>query len=528
MSRPIAPRSRSCARPRPHGVAHLLELLAAIGLHPEPRVRAVCEPRIVAPRLPGSEPRLLEQRAGERRARRGRCGRSAPRGRRRARRRRGVRELKDSTARTAPTSPTRRATADPAQLPRGFRRRQLASSGYRPPSAEAPHRDRRSRKRPDRAGEEGRPGAGSRRRTRAGRRAFPSRSPSEAPRRGASRLATRSWSGRRLEEADHGRISRSCANPIRADRGRIPQTSSVLCDWSTCTGGQGARCDCTHARARPGGWPPPRQRSASSSRSSPRQRALARASYQDPTGDANEAPDISTVAVDDAGGASVAVRRSRIRTLPPELARPRALRPRSQPEHRRSGRRGHDLLLERRDARVLPLGRGSARPAPWPSAERGVLRRRAVVRGRPTHFRRSNVVRAARHRRPNAAGRVGLLASTDFAPSAGKRSFVAWPRLVPRPRQRPGRRGRHHVDLRRGHPERSLQFRLTTANYTTLPPDKLIGLGIGLRGRPIEDDALFLGYLSGSWAVEVDREQQGLLQPVLGRHGVTGRMRTAC
>ena len=49
-----------------------------------------------------------------------------------------------------------------------------------------------------------------------------------------------------------------------------------------------------------------------------------------------------------------------------------------------------------------------------------------------------------------------------------------------------------------------------------------IGIGIGLRGRPVEDDALFVGYLSGSRTVEVDREQRGVLQPVLGRHGVTG------
>ena len=47
--------------------------------------------------------------------------------------------------------------------------------------------------------------------------------------------------------------------------------------------------------------------------------AFARASYQDPAGDANEAPDISTVAVDDTGGPSVPLRVSfaNFPTLPP-------------------------------------------------------------------------------------------------------------------------------------------------------------------------------------------------------------------
>ena len=221
------------------------------------------------------------------------------------------------------------------------------------------------------------------------------------------------------------------------------------------------------------------------------------------------------MAVDDAGGASVAVRVSfaNFRTLPPNS---RVLVRFDLDRNPSTGDQGDEShSATRATGRSRPsAGTGLSSSAPGRRHERGVLRRRAVVRGRPDAFRWSNVVRAARHRRPNAAGR-GRSARLDGlrAERRQKRLLVARPNSFPDPDNDQDVAADITSISVVDTPSGSLQFRLTTANYTTLPPDKLIGLGIGLRGRPIEDDALFLGYLSGSRAVEVDREQQVCSSP---------------
>jgi hypothetical protein len=252
--------------------------------------------------------------------------------------------------------------------------------------------------------------------------------------------------------------------------------------------------------------------------------ALARASYQDRAGDANEAPDITTVAVDDTGGASVAVRVSfaNFRTLPPNS---RVLVRFDLDRDESTGDQGDEVTLRySSDGTLASFRWDGAQLAPLPEAAAsatfsdGVLSLavdRAQLAG-ATSF--GLLVIAARTQQAGA----GLLASTDFAPSAGRNVYSS-----PGPASFADPDNDHDVapDITSievvDTPSGSLQFRLTTANYATLPPDKLIGVGIGLRGRPIEDDALFLGYLSGSRTVEVDREERGVLQPILGRHGVT-------
>ncbi len=252
--------------------------------------------------------------------------------------------------------------------------------------------------------------------------------------------------------------------------------------------------------------------------------AFASASYQDPAGDANEAPDISTVAVDDLGGASVAVRVSfaNFRTLPPNS---RVLVRFDLDRNEATGDQGDEITLRySSDGALASFRWDGAQLVPLPGAgtsaafSDGVL---SVAIDR-THLAGATsfglLVIAARTQQAGA----GLLASTDFAPSAGRNVYSSpGPASFPDPDNdqdvAPDVTSISVVDT----PSGSLQFRLTTANYATLPPDKLIGIGIGLRGRPIEDDALFVGYLSGSRTVEVDREERGVLQPVLGRHGVT-------
>jgi hypothetical protein len=108
---------------------------------------------------------------------------------------------------------------------------------------------------------------------------------------------------------------------------------------------------------------------------------------------------------------------------------------------------------------------------------------------------------------------AGIVTATDFAPGSGRHLFSSGSESFPDPD------GDHDVapditsiavsDSAAG----TISFRLTTANFATLPPDKLIGIGIDLAGRPNRDDGLFLGYLSGSSTVELDRERNGVLQP---------------
>jgi hypothetical protein len=253
--------------------------------------------------------------------------------------------------------------------------------------------------------------------------------------------------------------------------------------------------------------------------------AFARASYQDPAGDANEAPDISTVAVDDTGGASVALRVSfaNFRTLPPNS---RVLVRFDLDADESTGDQGDEVTLRySSDGTLASFRWDGAQLVPLPATATsaafsdGVLSltvERAQLAG-ATSF--GLLVIAARTQQAGA----GLLASTDFAPSAGRNVYSS-----PGPASFPDADNDQDVapDITSidvlDTPSGSLQFRLKTANYAALPADKLIGIGIGLRGRPIEDDALFVGYLSASRSVEVDREEGGVLQPVLGRHGVTG------
>lgn len=253
--------------------------------------------------------------------------------------------------------------------------------------------------------------------------------------------------------------------------------------------------------------------------------AYARASYTDATGDANEAPDIQTVTVDDAGGTSVVVRVSfaNFRVLPPDS---RVLLRFDLDRNASTGDLGDEVTLRYSSDGTLAFFRWDgaqlvALPTNGMSAafSDGVLSF-AVDRaqlGGATSF--GLLVIAAR---TQEAG-VGLLASTDFAPGAGRNVYSSPGAVSFADPDNDQDVAADITSISVADTERGVvQFRLTTANYQTLPPDKLIGIGIGLRGRPVADDALFVGYLSGSRSVEVDREESGLLQPVQGRHGVTG------
>jgi hypothetical protein len=244
--------------------------------------------------------------------------------------------------------------------------------------------------------------------------------------------------------------------------------------------------------------------------------ASASASYSDAAGDGNEAPDITSVTVDDAGSGPVKVRVSfaNFRVLPPNS---RVVVSFDLDRNPGTGAGGDEITLRYSSDGKLDFFRwdGSqliALPATGIGAELvdGVLSfavDRALLAG-STSF---GVLAVAARTQQVAIGNV---ISTDFAPATGRNVYSA-----PGPTSFPDPDNDHDVapdittiavsDSTGG----MIQFKLTTANYRTLPPDKLIGIGIDLAGRPDSDDALFLGYLSGAQTVEFDRERGGISQP---------------
>jgi hypothetical protein len=252
--------------------------------------------------------------------------------------------------------------------------------------------------------------------------------------------------------------------------------------------------------------------------------ASAATGYSDPAGDANEAPDIASVSIDEAGAEALAIRVSfaNFDVLPSDS---RVILRFDLDRNEATGAQGDEATVRYSSDGTLELFRWTgldlvARPPTGMSAtfSDGVF---SLTVDRAQLAGASSFAFVAVATRTQRAG-IGLVVSTDFAPGTGRNLYAA-----------PGTAtfadpdGDHDVapditsievsDTAAG----SILFRLTTANFATLPPDKLIGIGLNIRGRPASDDELFVGYLSGSRSVEVDVEQRGVLQPARGRTGVT-------
>jgi hypothetical protein len=252
--------------------------------------------------------------------------------------------------------------------------------------------------------------------------------------------------------------------------------------------------------------------------------AYASAFFADPSDDANEAPDISSVAVDDAGSGPIGLRVSfaNFQALPPNC---RVLLRLDLDRNEQTGSFGDEITLRYSTNGTLELFRwnGSqldAVPATGTSATlaNGVLAL-SVDRSHLAGSTSYGIVAVAA--RTQEAG-IGLVTSTDFAPGSG-RSVYSAPGNVSFPDPdndqdvAPDITTVAVADSTVGR----IEFELTTANYATLPRDKLIGLGIDILGRPASDDILSLGYLSADRVVEVDREERGNVEPIERPQGIT-------
>ena len=245
--------------------------------------------------------------------------------------------------------------------------------------------------------------------------------------------------------------------------------------------------------------------------------AYASASFSDRAGDGNEAPDITSVTVEDTGNGAVTVRVSiaNFRVLPPNS---RVVVSFDLDRNQATGAGGDEMTLRYSNDGTLDFFRwdGSqliARPSSGMSATLvdGVLSF-AVDRAQLAGSMSYGILAVAARTQQVAIGNV---ISTDFAPGAGRNVYSAPGQTsFPDPDSdqdvAPDITAIAVADSTGG----SVELQLTTANYLTLPPDKLIGIGIDLAGRPDSEDALFLGYLSGTRTVELDREIHGVSQPV--------------
>jgi hypothetical protein len=252
--------------------------------------------------------------------------------------------------------------------------------------------------------------------------------------------------------------------------------------------------------------------------------AYGSASFADPADDANEAPDISSVTVDDAGSGPIRMRISfaNFEALPADC---RILVRLDLDRNEQTGSFGDEITVRYSSNGNLELFRwdGSqlvAVPATGMSASlaNGVL---SIVVDRPHLAGATSYGVIAVAARTQNAG-IGLVTSTDFAPGSG-RSVYSGPGPVSFPDPNDDQDVAADItsisvtDTSAGR----VEFKLTTANYATLPPDKLIGIGFDIRGRPDSDDFLSLGYLSGDRVIEVDREERGNVQPVEQAAGIS-------
>lgn len=254
--------------------------------------------------------------------------------------------------------------------------------------------------------------------------------------------------------------------------------------------------------------------------------ATASSSYSDPSGDANEAPDIDLVTVDGAAQTSritVRVEFGNFQVLPPNS---RVILRFDLDRNEATGASGDEATIRYSSDGTLDFFRwNGADLVPLPASGMSAQFADGVfeyVVDRAQLGGATSFALIAVSARTQQAG-AGLVVATDFAPGSGRSVYSSTGAMsFPDPDDdrdvAPDITSLAVSDTASG----SIVFRISTANYDVLPPDKLLGIGIDLRGRPTTDDELFVGYLSGSRTVEVDREARGILQPAEGRHGITG------
>ena len=240
------------------------------------------------------------------------------------------------------------------------------------------------------------------------------------------------------------------------------------------------------------------------------------ASYADPAGDANEAPDISSVTVDDAipGAVTVRVEVANFEKLPSDS---RIILELDLDRDATTGVAGDELVIRYWDDGLLEVLRWDGIRLSPSSADgmsvsfaAGTLSFSAqrTVLANATSF--GLIVVSARTQQVG----IGRVTGTDYAPASGRSIYA-----LPGQASFADPTGDHDAapDITSisvsDTPSGMIEVRVATPNYATLPPDKIIGVGFDLEGRPATADDVFVAYLGGTGTVQVDIAENEILAP---------------
>ena len=249
------------------------------------------------------------------------------------------------------------------------------------------------------------------------------------------------------------------------------------------------------------------------------------ASYADPAGDGNEAPDIRSVTVDDAtpGAVNIRVEVANFEELPSDS---RIILELDLDRDATTGVAGDELVIRYWDDKLLEVLRwDGVRMSPSsPDGMRvgfasGVLTFTAERTALASASSFGLIVVSARTQQVG----IGRVTGTDYAPATGRSVYGA-----------PGQAS--FADPTGDHdaapditsisvsdtPAGMVEVRVTTPNYPTLPADKIIGVGFDLEGRPATADDVFVAYLSGASLVQVDVEENEILAPSVRENTASG------
>ena len=237
------------------------------------------------------------------------------------------------------------------------------------------------------------------------------------------------------------------------------------------------------------------------------------ASFTDAAGDANEAPDITSVTVSDAVAGQVTVRVA-VRNLPVLPSGARVLLRFDLDNDPATGAAGDEAAAGYSSDGTLAFFR-------WNGSELAP----ASASGMVATFADS-VLTFTAARAQLAPGPFGIVAitlrnqtvgeasviSTDFAPVGGRSVYsstgeVSFPDPQDDEDVAPDITAMSISDARNG----IITFRVTTSNYQTLPVDKLIGFGFSLVGRPAAENEVFVTFQGGPGTVDIERENGGVL-----------------
>jgi hypothetical protein len=238
--------------------------------------------------------------------------------------------------------------------------------------------------------------------------------------------------------------------------------------------------------------------------------------YSDLSGDGNEAPDITSVVVEEANPGVVNVRVSvgNFQALPSES---RIILQFDLDQKPTTGVAGDELVIRfwnddtldvlRWDGIRMSPGSADGLSASFASGSLSLTAERAALGGSSAF---DLLVLSARTQQ---AG-IGRVTSTDFAPGSGRTTHA-----LPGKVSLTDPAGDHDSapditsisvsDTAAG----IIQVRVATPNYPVLAADKIIGVGFDLEGRPAGADDVFVAYASGPGSVQVDTEQNGILAP---------------